>query len=90
MITIGNGCGFWGDDLEAPAKLAPFVDVMTLDYLSELSLSILANQQEKDPSLGYAKDCFEVIKTLLPFFKQKKFLIVTNGGGFNPLGLAKK
>jgi len=90
MITIGNGCGFWGDDLQAPAKLAPFVDVMTLDYLSELSLSILANQQEKDPSLGYAKDCFEVIKSLLPFFKKKKFLIVTNGGGFNPLGLAKK
>ncbi len=90
MITIGNGCGFWGDDLDAPARLAPFVDVMTLDYLSELSLSILANQQEKDHSLGYAKDCLEVIQSLLPFFKEKKFLIVTNGGGFNPIGLAKK
>jgi len=90
MITIGNGCGFWGDDTEAPLRLAPHVDVMTLDYLSELSLSVLANQQEKDPSLGYARDCFEVIQSLLPFFQQKKFLIVTNGGGFNPIGLAKK
>jgi hypothetical protein len=89
-LIIGNGCGFWGDDPTAPEKLAPYCDVLTLDYLSELSLSILAAQREKNPNLGYAKDCLDVIASLIPHWKKKKFLLVTNGGGFNPLGLAQK
>jgi hypothetical protein len=58
IVRIGNAQGFWGDQIDAPANLvyqAPDLDYLTLDYLSEVSMSILAIQQEKDPRLGYAR-----------------------------------
>jgi hypothetical protein len=92
-VKIGNAQAFWGDTPTAPATLIaeePDLDYLTLDYLSELSMSILAIQREKDPSGGYASDFIDVIRSLIPFWKQGlKFKVITNAGGLNPRGCAE-
>lgn len=93
MIRIGNAQGFWGDSNGAPAKLVaqqPNLDFLTMDYLAEVSMSILAMQKEKDPSLGYATDFINELRSLVPYWqKGAKFKVVTNAGGLNPLDCAK-
>lgn len=93
-MKIGNAGGFWGDDSEAPYRLAQAVDdldYLTLDYLAELSLSIMSIQREKDPQLGYAADFLEVIESLKPLWDEgRTFKIVTNAGGLNPEALAQE
>ena len=92
-MKVGNTCGFWGDDSDASRRtleLAPDLDYLTLDYLAEVSLSIMAIQQEKDPSLGYARDFIAVFKSLIAYWKSGgKCKVITNGGGLNPEGLAR-
>jgi hypothetical protein len=92
-LRIGNAQGFWGDQVDAPATLirqAPDLDYLTLDYLSEVSMSILAIQQEKDSRAGYARDFVDVVATLAPFWKQgRQFRVITNAGGLNPQGCAE-
>lgn len=67
----------------------PDLDYLTLDYLAEVSMSIMAIQKEKDPALGYARDCLAVIESLVPYWKNGgKCKLITNGGGLNPRGLA--
>ena len=58
MIRIANGQGFWGDWLEAPVRLIEQgpIDYLTLDYLAEVTMSILQKQKQEDPTLGYARD----------------------------------
>ena len=58
MIRIANGQGFWGDWLEAPVRLVEQgpLDYLTLDYLAEVTMSILQKQKQEDPELGYARD----------------------------------
>lgn len=91
-MKVGNTCGFWGDDPDASRRtlaIQPDLDYLTLDYLAEVSLSIMAIQKEKDPSLGYARDFVAVLKSLIPYWKKGgKCKIITNGGGLNPEGLA--
>src|SRR6476469_4533626 len=87
VIKIANGAGFLGDNLDAPRLLveAATVDYLTLEYLAELTMSILARQREKDPSAGYASDFIDVLKSLIPAIKsQQNLKIVTNAGGVNP------
>jgi len=92
-ITIGNAQGFWGDSPDAPARLLqqfPQLDYLTLDYLAEVSLSIMAGQRAKDPSLGYARDFVAVAQSLVPFWRAgSKTRIVCNAGGLNPMGCAQ-
>lgn len=92
LLRIGNAQGFWGDSVDAPARLVaqqPDLDCLTLDYLAEVSLSILAIQREKDPSAGYARDFVEVVRSLAPAWKKgSRVKIVTNAGGLNPEGCA--
>jgi hypothetical protein len=92
-LKIGNAQGFWGDSGTAPARLVsqqPDLDYLTLDYLAEVSMSIMAIQREKNPELGYASDFIDVVRSLIPLWKQgAKVKIVTNAGGLNPLGCAK-
>lgn len=87
-IKIGNAQAFWGDRMEAAAELLqqqPDLDYLTLDYLSEVSLSIMAIQQEKDSQAGYAKDFIDVVKSLVPFWKKgSKVKVIANAGGLNP------
>ncbi len=93
MISIGNAQGFWGDRDEASAELLqknPSLNYLTLDYLAELSLSIMAIQKEKDPAGGYAKDFLRVIESLIPYWKAGSTVkVITNGGGLNPTGCAE-
>jgi hypothetical protein len=88
VLRIGNAQGFWGDQVDAPANLvrqAPDLDYLTLDYLSEVSMSIMAIQQEKDSTAGYARDFVDVVRSLVPFWKQGlPFRVITNAGGLNP------
>ena len=62
-IKIGNAQAFWGDQPGAAARLVetcPDLDFLTLDYLAEVSLSIMAIQRERDPEAGYARDFLDV------------------------------
>jgi hypothetical protein len=92
-LRIGNAQGFWGDRPGAAARLIgqqPDLDYITMDYLAEVSMSILARQRDKNPSLGYPQDLLNELKLLIPFWKKGlKFKLVTNGGGLNPVGCAK-
>jgi len=90
---IGNGCGFWGDNLDAPILLAQHgrLDYLTLDYLAELTMSILALQKQRDPQAGYATDFLDVLERLTPILREQPSLkVVTNAGGMNPIGCAVK
>jgi hypothetical protein len=92
-VRIGNGCGFWGDNLDAPLFLAEQgrLDYLTLEYLAELTMSILAIQKQRDAQAGYGGDFLEVLERLCPVLhSQPNLRIVTNAGGMNPLGCAAK
>jgi len=68
---IGNGCGFWGDNLDAPVLLAQGgrLDYLTLEYLAELTMSILALQKQRDPQAGFATDFLDVLDRLTPVLR---------------------
>src|SRR5947208_4870502 len=88
---IGNGCGFWGDNLDAPILLARDgrLDYLTLEYLAELTMSILALQKGRDPHAGFASDFLDVLERLAPALRRQPALkVVTNAGGMNPLDCA--
>ena len=92
-IRVGNGAGFWGDNLDAPVRLAEagHLDFLTLEYLAELTLSILAHMRRKDPAAGYVPDFPAVLKRLAPLLAAQPGLrIVTNAGGLNPLACARE
>jgi hypothetical protein len=68
----------------------PDLDYLTLDYLAEVSMSILASQRERDPTAGYARDFIDVIRSLIPFWqKGSKVRVISNAGGLNPHGCGK-
>jgi Acyclic terpene utilisation family protein AtuA len=93
QLRIGNGCGFWGDNLDAPIFLARDgnLDFLTLEYLAELTMSILALQKRRDPEAGYAGDFLDVLERLTPILQeQPKLKIITNAGGMNPHACARK
>jgi hypothetical protein len=92
-VRIGNGCGFWGDNLDAPRELAEQgrLDYLTLEYLAELTMSILALQKQRHPEAGYAGDFLDVLGQLTPLLpRQPQLKIVTNAGGMNPHGCAAR
>ncbi|HEY6172287.1 MAG TPA: acyclic terpene utilization AtuA family protein [Candidatus Kapabacteria bacterium] len=89
-IRIASGQGFWGDLPTAPidqVKLASDkspIDYMMMDYLAEVTMSIMQKQKLRDPNAGYAKDLVEVIDAILPDIVKKNIKVITNGGGVNP------
>src|SRR5436190_19027932 len=92
-VRIGNGCGFWGDSVDAPLRLVQTgrLDYLTLEYLAELTMSILALLKQRDPNAGYAHDVLDVLKRLTPTLQQQpKLKIITNAGGMNPQACAKQ
>ncbi len=92
-VRVGNGCGFWGDSPDAPVRLAEHgrLDYLTLEYLAELTMSILAVQRQKDPAAGYATDFPDVLARLTRVLaEQPNLKIVTNAGGMNPHACAAK
>jgi hypothetical protein len=92
-LRIANAAGFLGDRLDAPQLLVEGarVDYLTLEYLAELTLSILARLREKDPQAGYANDFLDVLQSLCPaLVRQPQLRIVTNAGGMNPEACARR
>src|SRR3954466_5482248 len=88
MIRIANGQGFWGDSLEAPVeqvRRGP-IDYLTLDYLAEVTMSILEKQRSRDPKAGYARDFVDLIAKILPDLRDRKIRVIANAGGVNPMG----
>jgi hypothetical protein len=86
MIRIANGQGFWGDSLEAPVeqvRRGP-IDYLTLDYLAEVTMSILQKQRSRDPKSGYARDFVDMIARVLPDLKARRIRVIANAGGVNP------
>ncbi|WP_129157991.1 acyclic terpene utilization AtuA family protein [Bosea sp. Tri-44] len=86
-IRIGCGAGFWGDSPEGPRQLVRHggIDYLVLDYLAEITMSILARMKAKNPALGYATDFVSlVMKPLAREIAQKRIRVVTNAGGVNP------
>ena len=80
-VRIGNGCGFWGDSVDAPLRLVQTgrLDYLTLEYLAELTMSSLALLRHRDPAAGYAHDFLDVLTRLAPeLVKLPKLKIVTN------------
>lgn len=89
-IKIASGQGFWGDLIDAPYHQVTKgdVDYLVMDYLAEVTMSILQKQKNKNPQLGYAKDIPELMKRILPIIKEKNIKVITNGGGVNPIACA--
>jgi hypothetical protein len=86
MVRIASGQGFWGDLLTAPydqVTRGP-VDYLVMDYLAEVTMSIMQKQKRRDPKLGYARDLVPLMERLLPEILTKQVRVITNGGGVNP------
>jgi hypothetical protein len=85
-IRIASGQGFWGDLLTAPLDQVTRgpVDYLMMDYLAEVTMSIMQKQKRKDPRLGYARDLVPLMEKLLPTIVVKNIRVITNGGGVNP------
>ncbi|MGC4055559.1 MAG: acyclic terpene utilization AtuA family protein, partial [Paludibaculum sp.] len=90
MIRIANGQGFWGDWLDAPVRLVEQgpIDYLTLDYLAEVTMSILQKQKQADPNLGYARDFPPLMALLASRLKQRNIRVIANAGGVNPRACA--
>ena len=87
MIRIANGQGYWGDSIDAPVeqvRRGP-IDYLTLDYLAEVTMSILEKQRARDPEAGYARDFVPMIVRILPDLVRKNIRVVANAGGLDPL-----
>ena len=91
-LKIANAQAFWGDRNDAASELltqVPDLDYLTLDYLAEVSLSILAQQRNRDPQAGYPLDFLEVFSSLIPYWRAGgKCRLITNAGGLNPVACA--
>lgn len=90
-VRIGGGAGFWGDSAEGPRQLVKSgqIDYLVLDYLAEITMSILSRARSKEPDRGYATDFPEVIASLAPVIKAQGIKVVTNAGGVNPRACQK-
>ena len=86
-IRIASGQGFWGDWLEAPVRQveAGPIDYLMMDYLAEVTMSILQKQRNRDPSQGYARDFVPLMGRILPACIERGIRVIANAGGVNPL-----
>jgi hypothetical protein len=89
-LRIGNASGFYGDRFDAVREMLTGgqLDVLTGDYLAELTMLILGRDRQKDPRLGYAKTFLRQLEDTLGLAHERGVKIVTNAGGLNPAGLA--
>ena len=85
VLRIGNGQGFWGDSVQTPVRMLQEgpLDYLTMDYLAEVTMSILQKQKNRDPEKGYATDFVRFIDEVLPEIVEKKVRIIANAGGVN-------
>lgn len=90
-IRIAGGQGFWGDWLEAPVRQVRGgpIDYLMMDYLAEVTMSILQKQRSRDPNFGYARDFVPLMERILPDLVSERFRVITNAGGVNPRACAE-
>jgi hypothetical protein len=91
VVRIAAGQGFWGDWLEAPYRQVTGgpIDYLMMDYLAEVTMSILQKQKSRDPSLGYAKDFVPLMERILPIVVERGIKVTANAGGVNPRACAQ-
>jgi hypothetical protein len=84
-VRIANGQGFWGDSLQAPIEQVRRgqIDYLGLDYLAEITMSIMQKQRAKDARAGYARDFVAMIEEILPDLVERNIKVVANAGGVN-------
>src|SRR3954467_12305855 len=87
IVRVASGQGFWGDWLEAPRRQVEGgdVDYLMLDYLAEVTMSILQKQKERDPNMGYARDFIGAMESVLPAVAKRNVRVIANAGGVNPV-----
>src|SRR5450759_3197463 len=90
VVCVASGQGFWGDWLEAPRRQIEGgpVDYLMLDYLAEVTMSILQKQKERDPAMGYAKDFVGAMESVLDAVANRCVKFIANAGGVNPQACA--
>ncbi|MCX7929930.1 MAG: DUF1446 domain-containing protein [Chlorobi bacterium] len=91
IVRIASGQGFWGDLLSAPlqqVRRGP-IDYLVMDYLAEVTMSILQKQRQRNPQWGYARDFVDVMSEILDDVIAKNIRVITNAGGVNPKGAAE-
>lgn len=93
VIRIGNAQAFWGDRPSAAfdtLRQCPEMDYLTMDYLAEVSMSILAIQQERHPEFGYPRDFVQVVERLADYWSSGgRCRLIANAGGLNPQACAR-
>ena len=90
-VRVAGGQGFWGDMLTAPidqVRKGP-IDYLMLDYLAEVTMSILQKQHSRNSEAGYARDYVSLIKEILPDCIEKDIKVLSNAGGVNVMGCAE-
>jgi len=90
-VRIAAGQGFWGDWLEAPYRQVTGgpIDYLMMDYLAEVTMSILQKQKSRDPTLGYATDFVPLMERILPTLVERRIKVTANAGGVNPPACAQ-
>ena len=91
VVRVASGQGFWGDWLDAPRRQVEGgqVDYLMLDYLAEVTMSILQKQKERDPKMGYARDFIGAMESVLPAVTERGVKVIANAGGVNPVACAE-
>ncbi|OLE52265.1 MAG: ATPase [Acidobacteria bacterium 13_1_20CM_3_53_8] len=89
-ILVAGGQGFWGDLLDAPVRQVEGgpIDYLMLDYLAEVTMSIMQKQRARDPSAGYARDFVPLVKQILHACVERDIKVMANAGGVNVRGCA--
>ena len=89
-IRVASGQGFWGDLLDAPVRQVRGgqIDYLMLDYLAEVTMSILQKQRARNPQAGYARDFVDLMREILPDIVEKNIRVTANAGGVNVAGCA--
>ncbi|HEY6093098.1 MAG TPA: acyclic terpene utilization AtuA family protein [Gemmatimonadales bacterium] len=89
-VRVAGGQGFWGDWLEAPYRQVTGgpVDYLMMDYLAEVTMSILQKQKSRDPERGYATDFITQMERILPTIVERGIKVTANAGGVNPKACA--
>jgi Acyclic terpene utilisation family protein AtuA len=91
MVRVASGQGFWGDLLTAPidqVRGGP-IDYLMLDYLAEVTMSIMQKHRARDPRAGYARDFITLMREILPDCVERNIKVLSNAGGVNVTGCAE-
>ncbi|CAN5224492.1 hypothetical protein BH09GEM1_BH09GEM1_36140 [soil metagenome] len=91
IVRVASGQGFWGDWLDAPRRQVEGgpIEYLMLDYLAEVTMSILQKQKERDPKMGYARDFVGAMESVLPAVTERGVKVIANAGGVNPVACAQ-